>query len=257
MGHDEVYQIGICPICKDKDPAQLFADDVTKYRDYLAAKGLQMMIWSDMLQPIGENNKVMKSRNAAHLIPKDVILLDFIWYFHPDKDIEENLLPHGFTVIYGNMYSSHFTRFESRIRKRGIMGGQLSAWVGTKEEDLAQEGKIYDFIYTGQMLWSASYNGLNRYAYDHLIRKMMPTLRQKLQNIRYPSLQSGAVEAVLVDNGEFAPEAPRGGSFTVNAKSDSLVFVHTANTGSAAYYRLMKGEIAGLELNAMPALRLV
>ena len=27
--------------------------------------------------------------------------------------------------------------------------------------------------------------------------------------------------------------------------------------GSAAYYRLMRGEIAGLELNAQPALRLV
>ena len=27
--------------------------------------------------------------------------------------------------------------------------------------------------------------------------------------------------------------------------------------GSAAYYRLMRGEIAGLDLNAMPALRLV
>jgi N6-L-threonylcarbamoyladenine synthase len=30
-----------------------------------------------------------------------------------------------------------------------------------------------------------------------------------------------------------------------------------AMIGSAAYYRLMNGEIAGLELNAMPALRLV
>ena len=27
--------------------------------------------------------------------------------------------------------------------------------------------------------------------------------------------------------------------------------------GSAAYYRLKKGELAGLDLNAMPALRLV
>lgn len=236
MGHDEVYQIGICPICKDKDPAELFAGDVIKYRNYLAAKGLQMMIWSDMLQPIGENGKIMKSRNAVHLIPKDVILLDFIWYFHPEKDIEENLLPYGFTVIYGNMYSSHFTRFETRIRKDGIMGGQLSAWVGTNEADLAREGKIYDFIYTGQMLWSADYNGHNRYAYDRLIRKSMPTLRQQLQDIRYPSLLPGAKETVLADAGVFAPEtAACGGTFSVDCKADSLIFSHTA---SHVYRRL-------------------
>ena len=30
-----------------------------------------------------------------------------------------------------------------------------------------------------------------------------------------------------------------------------------AMIGSAAYYRLLRGEVAGLELNAMPALRLV
>ena len=32
---------------------------------------------------------------------------------------------------------------------------------------------------------------------------------------------------------------------------------NAAMIGSAAYYRLMRGEIAGLELNAQPALRLV
>ncbi len=236
MGHDEVYQIGICPICKDKDPAQLFAGDVIKYRDYLAARGLQMMIWSDMLQPIGENGKIMKSRNAVHLIPKDVILLDFIWYFHPEKDIEENLLPFGFNVIYGNMYSSHFTRFESRIRKDGIIGGQLSAWVGTNETKLAQEGKIYDFIYTGQMLWSADYSGHNRYAYDRLIREKMPLLRQQLQHVQHPALISGIKKSTIVDSGAFDPEnATYGGTFQTDCKADSLIFEHTA---SLLYRRL-------------------
>lgn len=230
MGHDEVYQLGICPICKGKDPARLFADDVIKYRNYLAEKGLQMMIWSDMLQPIGENGKIMKSRNAVHMIPKDVILMDFIWYFHPENDIEDNLLPYGFNVIYGNMYSSHFTRFESRIRKDRILGGQLSAWVETSEQDLAREGKIYDFIYTGQMLWSADYCSHNRYAYDRMIRKKMPLLRQQLQNIRHPALQTGIQESTLMDSGAFCPEsAVYGGTFQVNCKADSLLFTHTAS----------------------------
>ena len=88
MGHDEVYELGVCPVCKNKDGAQLFYDDVMKIRAYLASKGLKMMIWSDMIQPVSHYT----SRPAIDMLPKDILMLDFIWYFHFDKDIEDNLL---------------------------------------------------------------------------------------------------------------------------------------------------------------------
>ena len=225
MGHDEVYQIGICPICKDKDPAELYAQDVIKFHDHLAEKGLQMMIWSDMIQPVTQ----YKTPPAIDMIPKDIIMLDFIWYFHMDKDIEDNLLAKGFKLAYGNMYSSHFTRFEKRIRKNGVFGGQPSAWVQTSEHHLAKEGKLYEFIYTGNMLWSESYHGYNRYAYDRLLRAKMPEFRSALQACKAPSQLEGAKETVLADKGVFNPAAELGGSFPVNQKADSLVIDHTAN----------------------------
>ncbi len=237
MGHDEVYQIGVCPLCKGKDPAQLFADDVRKYRDHLADRGLTMMIWSDMLQPVGENGKNMKTRDAVSRIPKDVVLLDFIWYFHPGKDIEDNLLPYGFRTIFGNLYSSHFPRFSSRIRKDGILGGQISAWVETREDPLAKEGKLYDFLYTAQMLWSEHYSSHNRYAYDRLIRRKLPSLRRQLQSIPHPALHSGIHTQVILDAGGFDPDtAVEGGVFAVDCKADTLVFAHTA---SHPYRRLL------------------
>ena len=132
MGHDEVYQIGICPLCKHRDLADIFAEDVNKIYNYLKAKNLKMMIWSDMLQPVTRNN-VYK---AIHKIPKDIMLLDFIWYFHMDDELEDNLIHQGFEVMVGNLYSSHYPRYEKRIRKKGMRGGQLSAWIKTAEYEM-------------------------------------------------------------------------------------------------------------------------
>lgn len=231
MGHDEVYQIGICPVCKDKNPADLFAEDVNRLHDYLSKKGLTMMIWSDMLQPCSR----YLTPPAIDRVPKDVVMLDFIWYFHLDKDIEDNLLPHGFDVIYGNMYSSHFPRYETRIRKEGIKGAQVSAWAQTKEYSLAKEGKLYDFLFSAQMMWSSNYTRHARYSYDKVVSALIPTLREQLENVKYPSLAASACEQVIVDKGAFDPKAETGGEYAVGAQYNSLVFEHATN---AVYRRL-------------------
>ena len=38
MGHDEVRSIGVCPLCKDKTPTELFVADINKIHAYLAKK---------------------------------------------------------------------------------------------------------------------------------------------------------------------------------------------------------------------------
>jgi hypothetical protein len=98
-----------------------------------------------MIQPVTK----YQTPDAIDMIPKDIVMLDFIWYFHLGKDIEDNLLEKGFDVLVGNLYSSHFPRYESRIRKEGIHGGQISAWVATNETSLQQEGKFYDRLGLG------------------------------------------------------------------------------------------------------------
>lgn len=226
MGHDEVYEIGVCPICKQKDPAELFAMDINRIYEYLKKKGLKMMIWADMLQPVTR----YKTYEAINMIPKDIVLMDFIWYFHLDKNIEDNLLNKGFPVVYGNLYSSLFPRFEERIKKEGIIGGLTSAWVCTNEKSLQQEGKFYDFIYTAQMLWSSCYAHEYRLTYDRLISKMMPKLREDLQEVKYPSLADGAICELLYENKiSFPPQniASGSNSFEVQGAYGSLIFGHT------------------------------
>ena len=220
MGHDEVYGIGICPICRQKDPADLFAQDVNRIHAYLAAKGLKMMIWADMLQPVTK----YKTPAAIDKIPKDILLLDFIWYFHMDKDIEDNLLAKDFSVMMGNMYSSHYPRYENRITKPGMVGAQISAWTTTSEEEMGREGKIYDFLYTGEMLWSDTYDSRHRLSYDRILKAMMPRLRQNIRQITYPAPNHTTV--LLENKASYPLSAPANTACDTDILCDSLVFEH-------------------------------
>ena len=226
MGHDEVYYMGLCPRCKTVPHAELFASDVNKIYAHLKEKGLKMMIWSDMLQPVTK----YQTPAAIDKIPKDILCLDFIWYFHLDKDIETNLLAKGFRVAIGNLYSSHFPRYEHRIRQDGMIGGQISMWSRTTEEGLQKEGKLYDLFMTAEMLWSESYDHRLRLVYDRMISAKMPQLRESIKGIRYPSRVPGAVSVPLFESSE--PFPPSRGSAPISltvseAGCRSLIFTYT------------------------------
>ncbi|MGI6609210.1 MAG: family 20 glycosylhydrolase [Limnochordia bacterium] len=195
MGHDEIYQIGLCPRCRDQDHADLYALHVTRMHDYLAKKGLKMMIWCDMLHP---TERRYKTHTAIERLPRDIVMLDFIWYFHFDLDMEDNILPFGYKVIMGNMYSSHYPRYEQRIAKEGIIGGQVSTWCRFDEHTLAKKGKIFDVMYSAEMLWSEEYDSRAREVYTAWIAKRMPRLRDEVRGIAKPIDHPVRSEAVAL-----------------------------------------------------------
>ena len=178
MGHDEIYQIGLCPKCKGVPHDQLYEKHVTALHGYLAKKGLRMMLWADMLQP---TEKRYSTCAAVSRLPRDIVLLDFVWYFHFDLDLEDNLLPHGCEVVMGNLYSSHYPRYERRAAKPGMIGGQVSSWCRCDEYNLAKKGKLYDLMYTGEMLWSAGYRAECREAYAAICAARIPAMRDRLR----------------------------------------------------------------------------
>ena len=49
IGHDECYVMGVCPKCKGKRSAELYASDIKKIHGYLADRGIRTMMWSEML----------------------------------------------------------------------------------------------------------------------------------------------------------------------------------------------------------------
>lgn len=90
-GMDEVFYIGHedCKRCYGKDPAVLFADEVTRVRNHLNEKGRELWIWGDRLIDGKETGiglwegSYNNTHRAIDMIPKDVVICD--WHYErPD-----------------------------------------------------------------------------------------------------------------------------------------------------------------------------
>ncbi|NTS43821.1 family 20 glycosylhydrolase [Flavisolibacter sp. BT320] len=104
-GMDEVFYIGEdkCPRCGGRDKAELFAAEVNKIRDHLAARGRKLWIWGDRLLDGKTTGMGMweASMNNTHraidMISKEVVICD--WHYErPDKSAVYFAMK-GFSVI--------------------------------------------------------------------------------------------------------------------------------------------------------------
>ncbi|MBQ8321774.1 MAG: family 20 glycosylhydrolase [Clostridia bacterium] len=233
MGHDEVYHLGLCEKCKKIPHHELFARDIMRYYTYLKSKGLNVAIWSDMLQPVTQ----YQTYPAINLVPKDILMLDFIWYFHLKEDIEENLFADGYhNVMIGNLYSSHFPRYTKRMMNENLLGGQVSLWCAMNERAMAEKGKFFELQYTSELLWNPEkYTENMRSVYNYVIsRKIQPRMRDELRgvyslsgyeeyDIKLPSGSKKGIPSALL---EVCPDTviADGASVNVANSFDRLVF---------------------------------
>ena len=104
-GMDEVFYIGDdrCPRCAGRDKAELFAGEVTKIRNHLAARGVELWIWGDRLLDGRTTGLGMweASMNQTHraidLIPKDVVIND--WHYTRAVPTAPIFAAKGFRVV--------------------------------------------------------------------------------------------------------------------------------------------------------------
>ncbi len=104
-GMDEVFYIGDdkCPRCAGRDKAELFAGEVTKIRNHLAARGKELWIWGDRLLDGRTTGLGMweASMNQTHraidLIPKDVVIND--WHYTRAVPTAPIFAAKGFRVV--------------------------------------------------------------------------------------------------------------------------------------------------------------
>lgn len=237
MGHDEIYDIGMCPKCRKADKAKLFSDEVNRLNEYVKSKGLTMMIWSDMLQ-----NMKYSVPLAAKAVSRDIVMLDFVWYFHLDEDIETNLTKHGFNVMIGNLYTSHFPRYEKRVRRKGICGAEVSAWVACNEEKYAYNGKMYEAVFAAEALWSSRYSESMRLSYNEKIKPILKDIRYAIADINASAKQIPLDIGAGADNIPYdIPKTAQHGSaallsasnpsksVSVNKKCEAISFIHATD----------------------------
>lgn len=104
-GMDEVFYIADprCPRCGGKDPAALFAGEVTAVRNHLAGRHRQLWIWADRLidgktTGMGEWEASMNNTfRAVDMIPKDVVLCD--WHYERADPSAAYFAMKGFHVV--------------------------------------------------------------------------------------------------------------------------------------------------------------
>jgi hypothetical protein len=107
VGMDEVFDIASsnCPRCAGKDPAVLFAEEVTRLHDHLASKGLKMWMWGDRFILASEHGFVdwgwASSRNytypAVDRVPKDIVICD--WHYDVAPPTPRYFVEKGFPTM--------------------------------------------------------------------------------------------------------------------------------------------------------------
>ena len=195
IGHDEWRAAGLCPKCRGKSAADLFAEDVIKIYRYLNGKRIKVAMWADHL--IKRHNGIGKhivSKNllidtpttwqAAMKIPKDILMINWGSAKAPEND--EELASYGFNQIYGNYSSIDFVDWQKRSSRPGVLGGEVSSWVEVSEKTFWKDGIIYNAFMSINDFWSTHYP--KKEVKDEFFLKISRMLRSRLSGEIYPSL---------------------------------------------------------------------
>jgi len=175
IGHDELYTACVCERCRDKSPADIYAEDVTKISEYLAKRGVGTMMWGEKLLRArwderdgvkvggwfdekdhrGIVYKIPDLYECADKMPKGITYLN--WYYVFGDHLDDEYHSRNYPVVFGNFTVASCKNFRARIR-RGVLGGYVSNW-GTNAWELMQKNHaLFDLASAALALWSDRYD---------------------------------------------------------------------------------------------------
>jgi hypothetical protein len=166
VGHDEWrVEKDLCELCKGKDYGVLYANDLKKIHDHLAAKGIKTAIWGDhLLESVTEKDHqtwksstgytykipgALRPEQVLKLIPKDIIVFNWFWN---DINNDNQLSNFGFKQVYGNLRPD-ISDWQQRQNIKGVIGGAPSSWAATTAYNIGKD-QLYDFLADANLLWS-------------------------------------------------------------------------------------------------------
>ena len=178
IGHDECYTLAKCPLCRDKDPVDLYVGDIEKINNYLKERSIKAMMWSEKFF---DNVYLMSYDGRVHgyggtgdadwdvprcigcvgKVPKDIILLNWYWSlteFSREKEIRSL----GYQMIFGNFIGVALEDYRRRIE--GVKGGFVSNWGAFEDMYMQRNGQSYALLSTAWAFWSPDYDTKDGFA---------------------------------------------------------------------------------------------
>jgi hypothetical protein len=157
IGHDEVTMRGRfpnpeCPRCKDETTSALLIKHASRVGDWLSQRGVQSMIWGDMLLGSGEavdaaHAKTLdeaKERRAG--IPKTITVVDWHYANKADARSLEIFRRDGFNVIAATFYSpDNIYNFSQAALSSGAEGLLQTTWMGYFPDERAMRSELRQF----------------------------------------------------------------------------------------------------------------
>lgn len=201
IGHDEFYSINVCDRCRKRlmEAYDIFAEDVIKIHDYLAAKKVKTMLWCDKLMNVltenganfgGALNMVYFQWNtkgkllgiippvwpARNKLPKDIICLNWFWSFGEKYDGEIK----DFPALFGNFRGEQMTGYRKRCGSN-IHGGMCSNWAATKPVYLQRNRIYFSMAYNEVLFWNGDYDDND----DGQFEQTCKSVFEELQRYKY------------------------------------------------------------------------
>ncbi len=200
VGHDEWrMEKDECEFCRGKDYGELFAADLTRIHDHLAAKGIATAMWGDhLIESVrGKDPRAVKTstgyrynapgalrpEQVERLIPKDILVFNWFWDDRYDRTIDAQLSRWGFKQVYGNMRAD-IPDWGKRGTMPGLLGGAPSSWAATTEKNFGKD-QLLNFLGCANMLWSEHLP-----AFDSLVFVVQALARDVHRNFTGRSLPS-------------------------------------------------------------------
>ena len=166
IGHDEYYTIGLCERCRGKKAEDLYAGDIRRIYDHLAAKGVRTMLWAEKFLdshwsdgvPIGgaEKPKTPATYRAINMVPQDLRILH--WYWGINRTYELEYLKRGMEMTYGNFTGLGFPAWRERVARDGVQGAIISNWGATDGQTLQRNAILFNVVYSAYLFWNGAFD---------------------------------------------------------------------------------------------------
>jgi hexosaminidase len=181
LGHDEVTMRGRfpnpeCPRCQGATTTELVVKHANRLNEWLSARGVESMIWGDMLLGPGEAKDATHAKTVADAqarraaISKKIIIVDWHYAAAADARSLEILQKEGFQVVAASWYTpANIHHLAQAALATGAEGLLQTTWMGYFPDERAMQSQLQQFtafVLAAEYAWSGRKEAPAELGYD-------------------------------------------------------------------------------------------